>query len=283
MIGASDRGPSGPSGPSGTTGPAPVKTSPTLNATWLAVGSIVAVVSLLFATMQTVGLLAHEEHTEVITVGDPAVSVLDVASDGGRIEVIGANVEAVHITARVSDGLVATQFRHQVVGDRLEVRVRCHAVVTGPWCRAGLRILVPRSLEVKVHAEDDTISVRGLTGRVDAQTSNGAVEAEALSGDALLKSSNGSVRASRLRSPSIQASTDNGSVHLEFEVPPRSAIAQSNNGGVEVAVPRGDEGYDVDVSSNNGSTHDLVRTDSTSGHRIVASSDNGSVTVRYLD
>jgi len=263
--------------------PPTVRTSPGANAAWLLAGSLIAVISLAFGTIQVTGLLAHEERTERVTIGDPGMRVLDVASDSGSIEIVGADVTSVRISAHISDGMAATQFRHQVVGDRLEVRVRCRGPFSNPWCNARLRIVVPRGMEVKVRADDDHVTVRGLTGRVDAQSSNGTVEAEALSGQALLHSSNGSVRASRMRSTSIEADTDNGSVHLEFEVPPASAVARSSNGNVEVAVPRGDEAYAVDVHSNNGGTDNLVRTDSTSTRRIVASSDNGSVIVRYLD
>ena len=263
--------------------PEPVRTSPGANAAWLLLGSLIAVISLIFGTVQVTGLLAHEERTERVTIGDPGMRVLDVASDSGSIEIVGADVTSVHIRAHISDGMAATQFRHQVVGDRLEVRVRCRGPLSNPWCNARLRIVVPRGMEVRVRADDDHVTVRGLTGRVDAQSSNGTVEAEALSGQTLLHSSNGSVRASRMRSGSVEADTDNGSVHLEFERPPSSAVARSSNGSVEVAVPRGDEAYAVDVHSDNGGTDNLVRTDSTSPRRIVASSDNGSVIVRYLD
>ena len=102
--------------------PAMVRTSAGTNTAWLAVGSIAAVVTLFFGVVQVVGLLAHEERNEVVTIADPAVTVLDVASDVGRVEIIGANVTDIRISAHVSDGMVATNFRHRVVGDRLEVR-----------------------------------------------------------------------------------------------------------------------------------------------------------------
>lgn len=264
-------------------GPEPLRTSPSLNAAWLVVGSLAAVFGLFFGTLQVTGLIAHEERTEVATVDDAAVRVVDVVSDSGHVEVIGADVKAVHITADVSDGMVATRYSHHVVGDRLEVRVLCRFVIADQWCSAKLRIVVPRGLEVKVRAANDRITVRGVAGRVDASSSDGAVEAEALSGEVLLHSSNGSVRATRTRSASVQATSDNGSVRLEFDRPPSSAIARSDNGSVEVSVPRGAQAYAVDLHSDNGSTDNLVRSNPESARRIVASSNNGSVTVRYLD
>ncbi|WP_421118740.1 DUF4097 family beta strand repeat-containing protein [Aquihabitans daechungensis] len=272
-----------PPPPPAAPGPAPIRTGPTLTTAWLAVGSLAAVVGLLFGTLQVVGLLAHEEHDETVRVDDPAVAVLDVASDGGAIEIVAGDVDAVLIYARVSDGLIGTDFTQEVVGDRLQVRVKCAGLIVNTWCSATLRIVVPRDFEVEVRSRHDRVTLRGLAGRVDAESGDGPVEAEALSGATRLHSDNGSVRASRLRTDSIQADSANGSVRLEFASAPLSAIARSDNGSVEVAVPRGDEGYAVDISSDNGSTDSLVKADPDSERRIVATSNNGSVTVRYLD
>jgi hypothetical protein len=264
-------------------GPARVRTTPAVRGAWLVLGSVAATVGLLYSTFQVAGIIAHEEHDETVRIADPAVAVLDVGSDGGSIEIIGADVEDVRIEARVSDGLVPTRFTQDVVGDRLQVRVRCRLAIENQWCRADLRIVIPRDLEVAVRSSEDSIALRGLSGRVDAESGNGSVEAESLSGSTRLHSSNGSVRAARLRTESLQADSDNGSVRVEFATPPRSAIARSTNGSVDVAVPRGVERYAVDVASENGSTRNLVRSDPESDRRIVATTSNGSVTVRYLD
>lgn len=248
-----------------------VRTGPTLNAAWLAIGSIAAVLGLFFATIQAVELIAHEEHDESVLIDDPAVAVLDVATHGGRVEIIGADVDDVRIDARVSDGLLETRFTHEVVGDQLQVRVRCRGPFS-QWCRADLRIVVPRDLEVKVRSREDSVAVRSIDGRVDAESRNGTVEGESLGGPTRLRSNNGRVRATRLRSDSLVADSDNGSVRVEFADPPLSAILRSDNGSVDVALPRGDDRYAIDIDSSNGSTDSLVKADPTSERRIVATS-----------
>lgn len=263
--------------------PTPVRTSPPVKAAWLAVGSLAAVVGLLYSTFQVVSVIAHNEYDTTARITDPAVAVLDVSTDGGSVEVIGADVDDVRIDAHVSDGMVATRFTHEVVGDQLQVRVRCRMMIENYWCSADLRIVVPRGLEVRVRSADDSVSVRSLTGRVDADSSNGSVEAESLSGGTRLHSDNGSVRGTRLRTDSLEADSGNGSVRLEFAAAPVSVITRSDNGSVDIALPRGEEGYAVDLDSGNGSTDNLVQSDPQSERRIVASSRNGSVTVRYLD
>lgn len=272
-----------PPPPASPTGPERFRTSPSVRSAWLVLGSLAATIGFLYSTFQVVGVLAHEERDETVRIADDGIAVLDVGSDGGSIEIVGADVDDVRIEARVSDGLVPTRFTHEVVGDRLQVRVRCRLALEDYWCRAHLRIVIPRDLEVEVRSSEDSVDLRGLAGRVDAESTNGSVEAEALSGATRLHSSNGSVRASRLRTGSLQADTENGSVRVEFARPPSSVIARSTNGSVDVAVPRGDEAYAVDVDSTNGSTRNLVRSDPDSDRRIVATTSNGRVTVRYLD
>ena len=136
----------------------------------------------------------------------------------------------------MSDGLIETAFTSEVVGDRLQVRVRCRGVIVNEWCRAKLRIVVPSDLEVKIRSASDSETLRSLDGRVDAETGDGTVEAESLGGATRLRSANGSVRGSRLRTSSVQADSDNGSVRLELAVTPLSVIAHSDNGSVDVAV-----------------------------------------------
>lgn len=261
----------------------PVVPTPLVRAAWFAAGSIAAVVTLLFGTVQTVGLLAHEERVDRVVVTDDAVRVLDVTGWGGRVDVLGADVDDIRITAELGDSLAKPTFTHRVVGDRLEVRTDCRQAFGGPWCKADLRIVVPRDLEVAVRTGDRGVAVRSVDGRVDASSREGLVDAEALGGGARLHATNGSVRGIGLRTASVEADSDNGSVRLELAVAPSSAIARSSNGSVDVAVPRTDQAYAVDATSSNGSTDNLVRTDSTSDHRIVAHSGNGSVTVRYVD
>ena len=72
-----------------------------------------------------------------------------------------------------------------------------------------------------------------------------------------------------------------GSVRVASEVAPRSVIATSDNGSVEVLVPRTGDSYAVDVSSDNGSTTNEVITDPEAIRRITARSDNGSVRVAH--
>ena len=94
-----------------------------------------------------------------------------------------------------------------------------------------------------------------------------------------IRSDNGSLRGEGLGGPSVEASSDNGSVDLTFAAPPEQVSARSDNGSIVVRVPEVGGAYDVDVESDNGSTEIGVATDPSSPRVIDASSDNGSVRV----
>ena len=248
---------------------------------WRIGASVLAVAALAFGALHVVGLLAHEERTEAFVVDDPAVAELDVRSDGGHVEVVGDDVDEISVTARISDGLQPTGFSHRVVGDRLELEVTCRSGLANPWCRVGLTVVVPRDLELVVSTADGA-SVRDLDGAVEVHSDNGTIAAEGLRGAVRLSSDNGSVRGLALGSERIEASSSNGSVDLELATSPRSVTATSDNGSVEVALPRSDVFYAVDAASSNGSVDNQIRTDPAGTRRILARTDNGSVTLRYL-
>jgi hypothetical protein len=86
-----------------------------------------------------------------------------------------------------------------------------------------------------------------------------------------------------LTSDSVQASSDNGSIRLELANAPHNVNASSDNGSIIVVLPQGDEVYAVDVATDNGSTDNRLRTDVASDRHVVARTNNGNVTLRYVD
>src|SRR3546814_7518032 len=62
----------------------------------------------------------------------------------------------------------------------------------------------------------------------------------------------------------------------------REVRTSTDNGSVDIAVPRTDDAYRVDLDTDNGSTDSMVATDPTSERSITARSNNGSLTVGYL-
>lgn len=251
---------------------------PRRSALWLVVGSVVAIGLLAVSTFQVVDLLAHEEREGTWTVTEPITTLVVDQSGDGSVHVIGAPVDAVTVRARISDGLRPTARAHRVVGDRLEVTASCPNF-GGVWCSVDYEIEVPHGTLVQVRNDDGT-RVENISGDVDVRSS-GSIDVAGLSGSVQLSTDNGSVRATGMRSPVVDVESDNGSVWITSEVPPKSVIATSDNGSVEVLVPRTDHRYAVDVDTDNGSSTNEVVTDPMADRRLTARTSNGSVRVAY--
>lgn len=238
-----------------------------------------AVLLLGWSAYMGVDLLAHGREVHTWVVSEPVTTLVVDQSGDGKVHVVGAPVDEITIRAHVSEGLRSTAYDREVVGDVLEVSSSCPNI-GGLWCSVDYEIEVPADTDVRIDS-DSNVRVENLAGDVEVDVDNGLIDASGLSGLALLSSGNGSVRATGMRSPVVEAGSSNGSVRVTMEVPPKSVIAKSSNGSVEVLVPRTDHRYSVDVDSDNGSQAVDVVTDPLSDRRLTARTTNGSARVGY--
>jgi len=259
--------------------------SPAVRRLWMVGGSLAAVVVLVFGLIQAVSVLAHEEETVVTVLDDMSqLRTVEVRNGAGSVHVAGTADDAVTITARVSHGLRSTGHGHRTEGDRLIIDASC-PTIGSTFCGVTYDVEVPEDVALVVRAGNGGVTVSDVSGDVDLESDNGRVEAVRLAGDARLRSDNGRVTGTELTSAEVDAESDNGRVELSFRRSPRAVAAASDNGRVEVVLPNRtadtDVEYRVEVSSDNGTTTNQVRTDPFSSRSIDATSDNGSVTVRY--
>jgi hypothetical protein len=247
---------------------------------WIVVGSLATVAAVGFATLNMVMLVAHEEVTEHATFDATDITALDLHTDNGTIEIVGDDVDEITLEAEISHGLRPTTHRTAVEGDTLVVRSDCHFAMSY-WCSTSYRLVVPRDLAVTASSNNGRVTVIDLTGTVDVDSDNGRLELIRLTGPVEATSDNGRVEGSGLRSTSVTATTSNGSVSLTFAAAPRTVVARTHNGSVEVVLPEGDASYRVETDTDHGSIDAAVRTDPASDRTVVASTHNGSVRVRY--
>jgi len=97
----------------------------------------------------------------------------------------------------------------------------------------------------------------------------------------VVNSDNGRVEGSGLSGSTADVSSDNGRVELSFTEVPDHVEARSDNGSIDIALPDVEEGYNIDSSTDNGSEEVVgIADNATSPHTVIATSDNGSVTIR---
>lgn len=261
---------------------APRPKSPGGRTAWLVIGGVLVIATLGWGTYHAVGLLAHEEYTEIDTFAAAEVTSLDVSNGNGRVTVVGSASDEIVVTSDISEGLRAPRREMRVVDGRLDLEASC-PVFSGTWCSVDFTVQIPRDVAVEIDADNGAIDVRGVDAAVDVRSDNGRVELVDIAGDVDAHSDNGRVVGRSLTSSVVNAQSDNGRVELQFDSDPTTVVAESDNGRVEVLLPETDVAYRLDISSDNGSVEQAVRVDPDSARSLTIKSDNGSVSVGYGD
>jgi Putative adhesin len=247
---------------------------------WLVPGSLFAVATLGWGTINLVDLSAHERHHEQQEFTAP-IRTLDIDNDKGHVEIIGTDASTVTVDASVSEGLRSGSHSEQLDGDRLVIRATC-PIMFSTWCGVDYTVRVPAATAVVSHSSGGGIEVTGMTGDVTLTSSGGGVHVVGGGTTLTLDSSGGGVHGERLTAKVVTATSSGGGVHLSFAEPPQTVKADSSGGGVTVEVPDVPGAYHVEASSSGGGVHTDVRTDPNSPNAIDAHSSGGGVTVRYL-
>jgi DUF4097 and DUF4098 domain-containing protein YvlB len=246
---------------------------------WRALGSVAAVFILAMVVLQLLSLFARS--TETVRSVHPVdrVDGLEVLAANGDVRISAVDRDDVLVVAEVSHGLAHTRTEVEVVDGMLTASEDCPILVGD--CRVDYRIEVPSDLRVKIDAGNGSVAARSLGGAATLRSSNGDIDAVGLRGPARLESDNGDVRAEALETTEVEARSSNGEVLVDLQAVPTRAVAESDNGDVELRVPRSEDAYDLDLGTDNGSEFGQLRTDPDSDRTLVVRSDNGDVTVGY--
>jgi hypothetical protein len=267
-------------------------------ALWVACGSVLLVAALAWGTFSVVELLAHEERTERFVVPAAGLTRLDVDNDAGSVRIVGTDGDEISVEADVSVGVRDTGFSHEVVDSTLQLSGSC-PIIGSRWCGVSYRIEVPRRLDIEVTSDDGRVDVRNIDGGVVIDSDEGRVDVRNVDGDVVIDSddgrvelidvagtievdgNNGRIVGRDLSGTVVDVSTDNGGIDLEFTAAPDRVRANGDNGSIDIAVPRIDEGYSVIADTENDESNVEVDDNPESPHIIAVETDNGSITVRY--
>jgi Putative adhesin len=244
---------------------------------FLGVGLSVVLVA--WGALTLASLLARAtEHRSATYAG---IRTLEVDLAFESLQVTSADVTAVTLDRSYSWSFSKPTVSQRRDGDRLVVSSSGCSFTPGLGCTGTVRLVVPRDITSRVRASNSGLTLRDLTGDVDASTSNGSVDVSNLTGQVSLRTSNGQIAATGLRSPRFEARTSNGAVRVPFDAAPTAATARTSNGTVELVVPRDGATYRVTATTSNGTREVSVPTEPRSQRSIEAHTSNG--TVRVLD
>lgn len=246
---------------------------------WLVVGSIAAVATLAFGTVQAVSLLAST--TEETTSSFEGARHLVVRNDAGSVRLSPSPTGTITVRREETRGLSKPKYRERMDGDRLVLDADCPPAFSS-YCDVVLEIAVPAGVDVDASGGGGSVRAEGLDADLRLRSSGGSVTVVGGGPSLDLDSSGGSVNVEAGRAATVKARSSGGSVRVRSAIVPATIDARSSGGGVTVELPDDPTAYRVDATSSGGSARTQVRTDPTSDRRITAHSSGGSVTVRYL-
>jgi len=267
--------------PTARTAPPPERPS-FVGGLWKVFATLMVIGAFVSGTYNIASLLGHEQRVETESFPAAGITRVEIESSDGSVRVEASARETIEVRAEISEGLRDTGESREVVGESLRLRSTCPNFGSD-FCWVDYVVLVPLDVELLVSGGDGSIDIIGSAAPITADADNGSVELTAVSGPFRVSSDNGRVEGTQLGSSIVTADADNGSVLLEFTTAPRTVVATSDNGGVEVVVPDDEATYRIDVQSDNGSETVEVPVDSSSSRTITARSDNGSVAARTAD
>lgn len=225
-----------------------------------------AAVATLAVTGCSVQLDLNDDTTRRIeneTVPAASLTGIEVTTENGALEIVpGAGDEVAIRVVLQEKNEGDADYTVDTDGDRLVVVGECDGRA---WngCSVGFVLTVPEGFDVTADSDNGRVTVEGVTGAIDIETDNGAIDGDGLA------------------SPSVNARTNNGRIQLIFDAAPDMVDATTDNGAIAVRVPDDGTVYDVDADSDNGSVDVDVKTDADADSSIVVESDNGSIDVEY--
>ena len=207
---------------------------------------------LFFAALSACGHTEmHEEHLEI---EEPVVS-LEVDVGAGDLEVVGADVHAVTVTAKIAGP--SNHLGHSLEDGRLTLFDECNEFD----CGVDIAVLIPAAVPVVLRTDTGDVRARGAGSEVVIRTGAGDIDARDMLGIGL------------------HAETGAGDVTLGVRAPAERVVVRTGAGDVSLIVPRGS--YRLAVSTGAGDEYvEGVRNDAAASGSIEVDSRVGDVDVR---
>ena len=140
---------------------------------------------------------------------------------------------------------------------------------------ASYVVMVPRRFDLTLDANNGSLGVEGVTGKLDLRTTNGSVALNDVGGDVHARTQNGSLNV-QLAGKSwdgagLDAATENGSVRL--------VVPESYAANLETGTVNGRINTDIPITVQGRITHQLNVPLNGGGKTIRATTTNGSVRI----
>jgi DUF4097 and DUF4098 domain-containing protein YvlB len=159
-----------------------------------------------------------------------------------------ADAEALKVTAE--------QNGNRIIVQAVKPEGRDSSVQVGFHHGRSVRFVVnvPKTTNLNATSGDGSISVSGLTGRVEARSGDGSIATNDINGDVALDTGDGSVTADNVAG-NLKVNTGDGSVSIKGQ--PKGLVAHTGDGSVSVDVVAGNStpAGDWELTTGDGGIH----------------------------
>ncbi|MFD1541921.1 DUF4097 family beta strand repeat-containing protein [Nonomuraea guangzhouensis] len=205
-----------------------------------------------------------EEDTVSYDVTDKVAALHVEADNAGTVEVVESHRRSIRVTERLSWLRNRPKTSHKVQGDTLELTFTCPTTwgwgALGTSCDVHYQVEMPQGLRVKVSSDSGNLTLKNLSGELEATTDSGAIEATELTGK------------------KIATKTDSGDMNLAFAGPPDQVTTTTDSGKTVIQVPQGS--YNIVAKTDSGHKNIKPASVPSAQRTIALSSDSGDLEVR---
>lgn len=220
------------------------------------------------------GIIGPTMRTEGSAELDASITEVRIDSSSGSVKVSGGDDDEASLEWAVSTRANRTIGPTYSIDGSTLVLNGC-----GRWCSVDYTVRVPEGVDVTGRTANGSIDLSDV-GEVDMRTTNGKITLDGVSGRVQASSSNGRIEGEGLVGTGIEVSTSNGSIELEL-ASAQDVSAESSNGAIEVRVPDGS--YRVETQTSNGREEVRIPKSDTGRFLIDLRTSNGPITVGPAD
>ncbi|MFC5832792.1 DUF4097 family beta strand repeat-containing protein [Nonomuraea insulae] len=191
------------------------------------------------------------------------VAALHVEADSGTVDVVESDRRGIRVTERLNWRKDKPKTSHKVQGDTLELTFTCPNTwgwgAIGTSCDVSYQVEVPRGLRVKVGSDSGNLTLKNLSGELEATTDSGAIQASELTGK------------------QVVTKTDSGDMNLAFAGQPDQVTTTTDSGKTVIQVPQGP--YNIVTKTDSGNQDIKAASVPSAQRTIKLSSDSGDMEV----
>lgn len=214
-----------------------------------------------WSAFSLVGVLARtSEHHQASYAWTGGALSLNV--DDGNVTIRAAATRTVGVEFTEHYELKRPTVRASATATGVALSSKCGDGILGQNCSIDYVITVPQQAALQLHLGDGDLTLQGVTASVVAHAGDGYI--------------NGS----GLRSRSVEVSSGDGGIHLQWAAAPTHVSLSMGDGSIDLAVPNGSGPYAI-RQSGSGSSDISVATEPNAGATMVLQSGDGSVRVQY--